>query len=176
MTEWRPCPRWSHFEVSNEGRIRRVRGPKHAKLMEIRSEPISSNGYATLRLSQEGRVGTETLHSLVCEAFHGPKPSPEHEVAHWDAAKTNNAEGNLRWATSMENKDDMRRHGKIYEGEANHRAKLTASQVREIRELYARVKIRPGQRPSPKKWIAKQYGVTVGCIKSIVQNENWRTQ
>ena len=172
--EWRQCSRWTDFEVSDEGHIRRVRGPKHAKIMQNRKQPVSSNGYVTLRLSQDGRIGTETLHVLVCEAFHGPLPSPAHVVAHFDGDRTNNRAKNLRWATSKENSMDSKRHGTMQVGEKNHRALLTAAQVKEIREIYSRVKIKRGQRPSPKVWIAQKFGVSVGCIKSVVQNENWR--
>lgn len=46
---------------------------------------------------------TETIHTLVCLAFHGPKPTPKHQVAHKDCNKMNNGYLNLRWATPKEN-------------------------------------------------------------------------
>jgi hypothetical protein len=43
------------------------------------------------------------VHQLVCLAFHGPKPSPEHEVAHQDDVKSVNTPDSLRWDTHKGN-------------------------------------------------------------------------
>lgn len=42
-------------------------------------------------------------HQLVCEAFHGPKPSPEAVVIHLDENALNNRPENLKWGTQKEN-------------------------------------------------------------------------
>ena len=39
------------------------------------------------------------IHFLVCTAFHGPKPSENHQVAHADGCPSNVRSDNLRWAT-----------------------------------------------------------------------------
>jgi len=46
---------------------------------------------------------TFKVHQLVCEAFHGPKPSPTHIVLHLDEDPSNNKPENLRWGTRKEN-------------------------------------------------------------------------
>jgi hypothetical protein len=61
---------------------------------------------------RDGRRRTAHLHRLVCEAYHGPAPSPIHHAAHWDGDKENNSASNLRWATPQENEADKVRHGR----------------------------------------------------------------
>ena len=45
-----------------------------------------------------------SLHRLVCEAFHGPCPSSNHEVDHIDDNRLNFCPSNLRWLTISENR------------------------------------------------------------------------
>ncbi|WP_208609489.1 HNH endonuclease signature motif containing protein [Streptomyces atriruber] len=53
----------------------------------------------------------ESAHFLVCVAFHGPRPTASHQVAHGDGDPTNNRPCNLRWATPAENSAGAVRHG-----------------------------------------------------------------
>lgn len=46
---------------------------------------------------------TTDVHKLVCEAFHGPKPSENAVCMHLDETRTNNTPSNLRWGTQKEN-------------------------------------------------------------------------
>lgn len=46
---------------------------------------------------------TYKVHQLVCEAFHGPRPSPRHVVMHLDDNPLNNCADNLKWGTQKEN-------------------------------------------------------------------------
>src|ERR1019366_6583118 len=68
-----------------------------------------------------------------------PKPTPEHQAAHWDGDKTNNRESNLRWATRIENAEDAKRLDEHYKpkGELHPMHVLTANDVREMRRRYA---------------------------------------
>lgn len=63
-------------------------------------------------LTNKPRQKTYYIHGLVARAFHGPPPSPYHEVGHRDGDSFNNHVSNLRWVTRLENADDKRRHGK----------------------------------------------------------------
>jgi len=93
-------------------------------------------GYHRVWLYNEHGRARKRVHVLVCEAFHGPAPSPRHEVLHKDNDRTNNTPGNLRWGTHQENGRDKAEHGTV-RGERNPRAKVTDAQVAEIQRLRA---------------------------------------
>ena len=48
---------------------------------------------------------TYRVHQLVCEAFHGPRPSPSHIVLHLNEEASDNRPENLRWGTRKENQN-----------------------------------------------------------------------
>lgn len=127
--EWRKVEGFE-YEVSNLGRVRRIPQPlKHQ---------IGSNGYPMVHLMLNGAVGKrKTIHRLVCEAFHGPPPTPKSQVRHKDGDRVNNSSENLLWGTSLENHADRRRHGRIPAGQHHGNARLTDVQVQEIRDLAA---------------------------------------
>jgi hypothetical protein len=75
------------------------------------------------------------FHTLICEAFHGPRPSPAHEVAHNDGVKVHNHASNLRWATPKENAADRSKHGTQQSGSNHPFAKLLDEDVPVIRRL-----------------------------------------
>lgn len=54
---------------------------------------------------------TRNIHVMVCEVFHGPRPTPQHQVAHINGDRLDNRAANLRWATPSENIADQVRHG-----------------------------------------------------------------
>jgi hypothetical protein len=173
MTEWKECPRWPDYEVGDSGQIRRIRGGLKRRLLQPRALPVGGHGYVVITFWQDGRHRSETLHTLICEAFHGPRPSPKHYACHWDGDKLNNLPTNLRWALPVENSADARRHGTLPMGEKNGRAILTTEQVECIREEYKAYQTYRGDRRKPAHVLAAKYGVTWGCIKAIVQNANW---
>jgi len=110
---------------------------------------------------------TRRVHSLVCEAFHGPKPSPAHQVAHWDGDPANNRPENLRWATSAENIGDKVRHGRVTRtaGEIDGMAKLAAVQVLAIRARHAA--------GANQYDLAVEYGVKQPTISNIITRKTW---
>lgn len=116
MAEWRTAPSRPRFTVSDDGH---VMGPSG----KVLSQWPNRDGYPYV-------MGRNYVHQLVCEAFHGPRPTPRHEVAHWDGNPANNHASNLRWATHRENEADRVRHGRT-------NAVLGADDVREIRAMHA---------------------------------------
>jgi hypothetical protein len=57
------------------------------------------------------------VHIATCEAWYGPKPSPEMEVAHSCDNPACWAGEHLRWATSAENKADSFTRKRAYRGD-----------------------------------------------------------
>lgn len=117
---WRWVPNYEGvYEVSNIGRVRSVDRTvayynwracakiNHSVKGRILRPGKASSGYYTVAL---GRGNSRTVHSLVAEAFLGPKPDG-HEVLHIDGSRTNNCVANLRYGTRSENMLDAVKHG-----------------------------------------------------------------
>ncbi len=110
---WRPVPSKPEIMASSHGRVlfppRMVRMPnggerKYETKPTIWSVRRAKKGakhcYRGLWMRHYGNI---KVHQLICEAFHGPKPSPKHEVMHRDEDGLNNRADNLLWGTRKEN-------------------------------------------------------------------------
>lgn len=151
--EWRRVEGWP-YEVSSLGRVRRI-----TYLI-----PGNSRGYKRVMLSRGAEKKSKSVHQLVCEAFCGPRPSPEHVVAHYDGNRGNNTPTNLRWATAQENLEDSIRHG-IVHGEGNPSNKLKAHEVLEIIALR--------DKGLSCRAIARKYSVAETTIENITKGKKW---
>jgi hypothetical protein len=152
------------YEVSSHGRVRR-KATGHILRPWIAAKRYH---YVDLRgVNIKRKVG---VHILVAEAFHGPRPSPQHEVAHWDGSGTHNFPGNLPWATHSENVGDQKRHGTlhapVFRGAFHPRAKLRDQDVRHIRSVYS------GRRGGLKD-LADFYGVDPSTISRVGRGIGW---
>jgi hypothetical protein len=114
------------------------------------------------------------VHRLVCAAFHGPPPSPDHEVAHSNGIKTDCRASNLRWATSAENKQDSIRLNALPRGSDCPWAVVDEGLVASIRIRHAELK--GGRRLAPfgtNKKIAAEFNVTENTVKRLVERRSW---
>ena len=143
--EWIRLPEFPRYEINANGEVRRRLTTRD-----------NGNGYQYARFARR-HWG---VHVLVCLAFHGPKPHPKAEAAHWDNNRANNTPGNLRWATRRENEADKARHGTMTpRGIANPTGKLTDEEV-----IAIRVRKRAGEHA---KTLSAAFGVheeTIRCI------------
>jgi len=124
--EWRPVVGFPDYEVSSLGRVRRsnpISKRGHRIATGILKAAPTDNGYPRATIAHGVY---RYVHKMVCEAFHGPRPSPLHEVAHGDGDRTHNAASNLRWDTNAGNHADRQRHGRAAK-------KLTPEEVQMIR-------------------------------------------
>lgn len=129
---------------------------------------LDSDGYRRAHVHNGTNFQQVPVHTLVALAFLGSRPSPDHEVAHGDGVRTNNAVSNLRWATAMENSHDRFAHETMALGTDVHCAKLTDEQVREIRKRHV-----PRSRKHGAKALSRQYGVSHFAIHRIVTGKGW---
>lgn len=110
---WKPVPSLPGVMASSDGEI--LLPPRHA--------PLAQGGYRiytpqpTLGVQRRAKKGARHLylgiynrhygnikvHRAVCEAFHGPAPSPSAVVLHLDENALNNRPENLSWGTQREN-------------------------------------------------------------------------
>lgn len=163
---WRTIPGYEKYQVSNLGQIRR----KSGGITNAKTKHILAPGYLTGYPRVTLRVGNRSVgfnaHVAVALAFKGPRPSPNHEVAHWDGDRRNCCAKNLRWATHAENGQDMRRHGRAGIGSKNRSAKLTESKVLKIRKQRAKgLTLRE---------LGEKFSVHLSTIHLICTREHWR--
>ena len=134
--EWRSIPGWPEYQVSDTGAVRRVGCASGARVGRILRQLRNKNtGYFSVCLSQHAVQVRIDVHRLVAIAFHGPRPSADHLVAHNDGSRTNNHASNLRWATQSENVRDCRGHGTALLGVRNPMSRLDEVNVKSIRRM-----------------------------------------
>ncbi|HWL69164.1 MAG TPA: HNH endonuclease [Geminicoccus sp.] len=172
--EWRSVQGYPDYEVSNDGRVRRVtmpsRGPGRSRSLPYEiAISYDERGRPAVGLACPGnRSGQKRFQVswLVAEAFHGARPAPGYVVCHNNGDHTDNRASNLRWDTQAGNIADKRIHGTQLEGNQHPNAKLTDDEVRQIRAARA-----AGE---TLKSIAARYGVHFSLIQYIEQRKVWK--
>ena len=129
------------YEVSDLGRVKSVerrvldkRGHTKYVRERILAAAPDTHGYPRLLLWRANRKYGFQVYILVARAFLGPCPVGQ-QACHWDGKPTNSRLENLRYDTPKGNKADDIRNGTRLFGERNPLAKLTAEDVREIRQV-----------------------------------------
>lgn len=114
--EWRPVVGYEgYYEVSNIGRVRsttRLDNRGRQKTGRVLRAGIAANGYLLVSLWRDGVASSRTVHSLVAEAFIGPRPQGM-DVCHADGDRLNPVVTNLRYDTRAANLADARVHGTL---------------------------------------------------------------
>lgn len=142
------------------------RNPRRLSLRWQRMRPTpDGDGYLGLNLFRNGRATRRKLHQIVLEAFVGPRPAQDMHACHNNGVVADCRVSNLRWDTPSANQRDRLRHGTSQRGSGSGKAKLTESQVFEIRRA-----ISGGQR---KRVIAERFGVAPSTISAIARGANW---
>jgi hypothetical protein len=155
----RPWPRAPRYLVGEDGSIA---GP-HGRILE---PLMGRNGYLQVAVPAPGRrQGRESVHVIVCETFHGPRPDG-YQVAHENRIKTDCRARNLSWKTCIDNHADKERHGTLLYGEAHPKARLTENIVRAIRAAAAAGEAQHS--------IGARYGIHQAHVSLIVRRRIWR--
>lgn len=161
----------NRYEVSNLGRVRSwcIANSKKSRAEPLILKSQNVNAYKAVNL---GKNNQQYIHILVAEAFIGKRPGAGSEIhcCHRDGDTSNNSASNLRWDTVAANHADKVAHGTNMEGEKHHAAKLTQSQVIEIRE-----KLKTAKRGDQDR-IAIEYGVGQTTISKIKRGVIWREE
>ncbi len=158
--------------VSNMGRVRseplpeRTTGRQRGRIL---TPSLNRKGYRWFRICIPGRrPRSSTVHRAVAAAFLGVR-SPDVQVNHKNGDKSDNRLENLEYVTCRENIQHCWRmglHGTEHcRGEANPHAKLTAKDVKAIRELYPELSLSK---------LAARYSVTKANVSQIVRRNTWK--
>lgn len=156
MEEWKPVRQAPEYSVSNLGRLK----------SEYTNRPlvggVDKNGYRRVVMCTNGRRVYARVATLVCEAFHGPRPRGA-VVRHLDGSRMNDSASNLAWGSQRQNIADKKKHGTICQGEKHPRAKLRRADVLAIRRT-----------DEPVAVLAEMYGVSKATISAIRTRRTWK--
>ena len=163
------------YQVSNLGRVRSIdrrdRLGRHFK-GRVLSQCKQRGNYLYVQLQKNGKSKPSKIHRLVAQAFI-PNPENKATVNHKYCNKGNNVVENLEWCTNLENITHAKIHGLLKgrsnPNETNGRAKLTETQILEIRRTFVK-----GSREFGTVALGKKYGVSSTQISRIAANDSWR--
>lgn len=153
---------WVQSEPIQTSRVGRQRG----RILKCYPD---TKGYPQFSMSLPGgRRIRMKVHRAVALAFLGPRPSGA-QINHKSGDKLDNSVANLEYVTCRQNI----RHGwktGLYSAEhsrgaRNRAAKLTASDVRQIRDMHPQMGVAA---------LAKQFGVTQENIWQVIKRKTWQ--
>ena len=158
---WKTIPGFPRYMVSDQGRV--FSGVRSCRFL---SQTLTPQGYPYVSLMLDGKAHKTTVHKLVAKAFVS-NPECHSVINHKNGIKHDNRSCNLEWCTYGENNDHARDTGLANSfGETHYAAKLSESDVREIRELL--------KRGVYHKDIASKFGVNRQQITKIANGQAWR--
>ena len=163
---WKNIDGFPGYQVSSQGQVRswlpernNAPLPKEPRILKFL---VTKAGYRQVNIYRDGKRRVVRIPILVAEAFHGPRPQGL-VIRHLNGNRVDDRAVNLKWGTSQENSDDMRRHGTWLHGEPVHTSKLTETDVREILESN-----------ESNLSLGHKYGVTPGSICHIRKGRSWK--
>lgn len=166
MTEWRICPNFPDYEVSERGDVRRLTPAKGAVVGKVMTPYVREDGYCMFILRRDEKSFHKKAHQLVAEAFIGPKPFDGAEVCHIDGSRCNDHYSNLRWGTSADNKADMVLHGTRRVGSRHHNAKFTEADIAEMFRLRREGMLQ--------REIGERFGMRQADVSRILTGKRWK--
>lgn len=180
MVEWKWIEGYEGlYEISNEGNVRSyVKGigrwfkPHSLAPRTYRaSTPRHPKQYLQIRLKGDTTRIYKTIHRLVADAFV-PNSLRLPVVHHVNGNKYDNRAANLQWVTYRENnihalRTGLRRPLPVRRGERARSAKLTESDVREIRRLHRDLGI--GSRK-----LTRQFPINRSSVVKVLRGDSWK--
>jgi len=174
-TIWKPITRKPFdtcYEVSNDGRVRRLAGFAKGgrKIRGGEMAKVLIKGYHLVLLQCHGVKWMARVHHLVAMAFIGEPPSPISvtgmTVNHKNFNKLDNNVSNLEWMTAKENHQNCVDKGRKSRGENHYKSILTEDIVRKIRTLR-----KEGMKV---KSIAESFGLREHLAQDVLLKRCWK--
>lgn len=169
MATWKKVVRFeAYYEVNEVGHIRRTAPAHGAKVGRVRkAHRLKGRGYMKIWLfGDKGHKKCVSVHTVVCEAFHGSRPDGM-QVNHKNGVQDDNRAENLEWVTPSQNTqhrfDVLGQHN--LHGESHPNSKLTEENVQLIRTL--------AKLGCTWRGVAEQIGVSKSSVMMIMTGRNW---
>lgn len=150
------------YEVSDFGRVRRLKRAKGTRPLLILQPSVKSDGREKVVLSVHSKTKNFHVHCLVALAFLGARPVGM-EINHKDGNTRNNALSNLEYCTPKENGEHSRRVLRRNVGESHRNAKLTVEKVHMIRDSKLRASA-----------LALALGVSESTVRDVITRRTWK--
>ncbi len=132
IEEWKVIPDTDgYYEVSNTGIVRskdRITTggiQKQVRKGKVLAAGIDTNGYKFVNIYRHKKIRSAKIHSLVAEAFLGPRPAGL-IIHHKDGNQLNNMSNNLEYTSYSKNTKEY------WESKGKRRPKLSINNLREI--------------------------------------------
>jgi hypothetical protein len=120
LRQWKMLREFPDYEVSNDGRLRRLTPGSNTKAGAMIRVTMSAKGYPKYGLTKpDGTRVHQNAHALVAAEFLPPKPEGATMILHDDDNRLNCVSTNLKWGNGKDNVADAKRNGKWEVGE-NH--------------------------------------------------------
>lgn len=165
---WLPVKEYeNYYEVSNLGHIRSL--PRQTiynnrKFQGKVLKPINGPGYFLVSLTIRPHKRLRYIHRLVAQShISGYKDGLI--VNHIDGNKHNNIATNLEWVTMLGNARHASRMGLLKSGIDNPNSVLNPEKVKYIRSNPDNLSLYR---------IAKNLGVSEGCVRHVAKNRTWK--
>lgn len=173
---WRPIPMTGCLYAASS--LGRIRGPRGRVLI---AHPNPATRYLTVAARRESnRPFTCCVHTLVADAFLGPRPDGL-DVNHKNGQRHDNRPENLEYATRSENISHSYRVlnrapvlPPVVRGERHANAKLTDAQVQEVRDTYARLCVVRGRVTKAIRAMAVDLGVSERSLWTFIRGTRRR--
>lgn len=165
IENWRPVVGYEGlYEVSDLGSIRSSDRKWHPGRTLARVI-APTTGYLQVGLCRDKEQTTRMVHSLVLEAFVGPRPAG-HEACHNNGVRSDCRLANLRYDTVCGNHADKWKHGTAVIGEKCHTARLTEADVKAMR-----IEWKSGADCAS---LGRKYGVSTQAAWRACNRTSWR--
>lgn len=164
MERWRDIDGYEGvYEVSSEGRVRRVASGPGARAGHVLKGGKLKNGTVQVVLTKDSRPTTHRINRLVAAAFLPPPPTPRHVLHHLDDDKSNNAADNIAWGTRAE--ESFRQ---VLRGTQKGRHHGREGALSDADVLAIRADTRA------EKAIARDYGIAPGTVGQIRRRQTYK--
>jgi hypothetical protein len=165
MEIYKKIPNFSLYEASNLGNIKTYNW-KNTKKTAVLKPAKDKKGYLrTVLIRDDGKYCTIKVHRIICMAFLGDLSTKE--VNHKDGNKSNNNIENLELVTHAENvQHSFKNKLQSNIGEKNPISKLNEIKVIEIRSKFKK-------HIYTREMLAKEYNVSIACIKDVLIKRSW---